>query len=108
MSIVPETSKQGTCSSGQLTNLAHVSSPFVMAVECTAIRCSVSRTDGGGKGAECVRERVAVLVLKRIAVWEVGRLGVDIMGSGGLMGRFWCSLYKLGVCYFVIFCCEVG
>lgn len=65
------------CSLGQSVKGAQVSSPFVMAVEWTRMRCSVS--DGGGRGCLGSRDRVLFSVLKRMDFWWVGRLGMAIV-----------------------------
>ena len=68
---VPETSKQGTWFLGQLVKGAQVSSPFVMAVALTRMRCS---SWGLGRGAEVLRLRVLVSVSKMTAFWVWGRV----------------------------------
>jgi len=57
-----------------------VSSPEVMAVECTRIRREVGV--GAGSGWVVERVRVVVFVLRRRACWVAGR-GVVILGGGG-------------------------
>lgn len=58
-------------------NGAQVSSPFVIAVLWTRIRCSF--VVGGGSGAEVERERVFVSMLKKIAFWDEGSEVVDMV-----------------------------
>jgi len=74
----------GTCSVGQLTKGAQVSSPLVMAVEWTRRRCSV---EDWGIGASVLKLRASVLVLKMMAFWVVGRDSVAMVWNGTCCNR---------------------
>jgi hypothetical protein len=56
-----------------------------MAVLWTARRCAVWRSESEGRGAESVRERALVVVLKMMARWVVGRVGGVVVVVGAIL-----------------------